>query len=89
MRRTLNKSEERIMPAKKLSSSHGSVLTPLIVVAGVAFSIWLAKRSGSSPYKRHGKVTPAMVGNWVPSLSVAGEEDPGAAAEILRDYSEK
>ncbi len=77
------------MTAKKLTSFYGSIFTAVIVAAGVALSIWLVKRRGLSPYERHGSVSPAMVGKWVPSLSVAGEEDPGAAAEMLRDYSEK
>lgn len=77
------------MTAKKLSSFHGSLFTPVILAAGVALSIWLVKRRGLSPYERHDNVSPAMVGKWVPSLSVAGEEDPGAAAEMLRDFPEK
>ena len=76
------------MTPKKLSSFHGSLFTPVIVAAGVALSVWLLKRGGLSPYERRGNISPAMLGKWVPSLSIAGEEDPGAAAEMLRDYSE-
>ncbi len=76
------------MTAKKPSSFYGSMITPVILAAGVALSIWLVRRREPSPYEGHGNVSAAMVGKWVPSLSVAGEEDPGAAAEMLRDYSE-
>lgn len=84
-REATNPQERMIMSANKSASLYGRVLFPVTVAGAVALCIWLAKRSGLSPCMREQYLSPALAGEWVPGLSVAGEEDPGAAAEMLRD----